>query len=432
MKGILISGVSSNSGKTIITASILRLLYNRGIDVRGFKIGPDYIDTAYHEIASCAKSYNIDMWSMRENTINDIFNTGGKLGIIEGVMGLFDGAADGSASSAAVAVKYNLPIILIIDAFGQSQSVCAIINGFNLFDENVKIAGVIFTRIGSIKHEKLLDNAMSKYLPNIKVFGYIYRNDKFEIDNRHLGLVQACEDKNLSKKFDEIGEILEKSLDVDGLLSIASDVKVENLETDYIKPLGKKIAVASDNAFNFKYNHVIRAWENSGSTIHYFSPLNDEAPLNDCDAMFLPGGYPELYLNELSSNHNFLNSVREFKKEGKVIYGECGGYMVMGKYITGKCGKQYDMLGILNIATSFAVRKLQLSYCDITVENDSICEKGNKLRGHEFHYSVEIENNSLPLFEVTDVLGMSTRKVGSVNDNAFGSYIHIIDKVDNG
>lgn len=429
MKGILISGLSSNSGKTIITASILRILYNRGINVRGFKVGPDYIDTAYHEIATNKKAYNIDMWSMRDSTINDIFNIDGDFGIVEGVMGLFDGAADGTASSASIALKYDLPIVLIIDAFGQSQSVCAIIKGFNIFDENVKIAGVIFTRIGSIKHEKLLDNAMQKYLPDIKVFGYIYRNDKFEIDNRHLGLVQACENSGLSKKFDELASIVEKSLDINAIINIAHDIKLTDDDVDYIKPLGKKIAVASDKAFNFKYNHIIRAWEKMGSKIYYFSPLNDEEPNIECDALFLPGGYPELFLEQISSNYNFINSVRKFHSDGKIIYGECGGYMVMGKYITGKCGKQFEMLNIFNMATSFGIRKLQLSYCDILVEQNCVFPKGTKLRGHEFHYSVEIENNEKPLFEVSDVLGISTNKVGCINNNSFGSYIHIIDKV---
>ena len=435
MSGIILAGVSSNSGKTTITMGLLRALYNQGKNPVSAKVGPDYIDPSFHT-KSCKKDcVNLDMWAMNDATINtqiSYLKNKGDITIIEGVMGLFDGAADGTASTAHIARKTGYPIILVLDAFGQSSSIAGIVKGFDELEPDIKISGVILNRTGSQKHIEILVKALQKYVPHIPYIGAMPRENAVVLDNRHLGLVQADEISNIDTFLETSANWVQEHLNIKALLDIAKKPNdFTNIKHTPIPPLGKHIAVAKDEAFNFIYPHIIHGWEKAGAKISYFSPLKDEAPNNNADSVYLAGGYPELYAEILSNNQIFQSSMRAFANEEKTIFGECGGFMVLGENITDKAGIKHTMLGLLPISTSFKDPKLHLTYRKITTLTDSPFGKaGTVLKGHEFHYAHVTENNSnQPLFKVEDALGEKKETVGAKKGSVYGSYMHLIDTV---
>ena len=435
MTSVLIAGASTNSGKTIITASILRALKNRGLNVRGGKIGPDYIDPKFHAIASDSFSLNVDAWAMNDNTLHRNLATmeqDSDITIIEGVMGLFDGASDGSASSAEVAKKMGLPIILCLDVWGQSQSISAIVNGFDTLDEDIKISGIILTRIGTEKHLKILKQSLQKYIPHIPLIGTIFRNEIFELESRHLGLVHPSSenDKTLNKLLDKTANIISQQVDLDKLISIGKKSKAITNDKIAIPKFSNHIAVSYDKAFSFCYPHIINSWKKEGAKISFFSPLNDEAPDENASSIYLCGGYPELYCETLAKNKIFKLGMLKHAEKGTFIFGECGGFMTLGKSITDKNNVEHKMLGLLDLKTSFAKKKLHLSYQNIKLLKE--CNLGTKnslFKGHEFHYATITHQSGEPLFEVNNACNSKNEIVGLVNNNVIGSFIHLFDKI---
>ena len=435
MPSILMAGASTGSGKTIITASILRALKNRGLNVSGGKVGPDYIDPKYHAIASGEFAYNLDGWAMSDETLNRnlsyLENKGSDFTIIEGVMGLFDGAADGSSSPAEIAKKMNLPIVLCLDVFGQSTSISAIIKGFDNLDPDIKISGIILTKVGSEKHLKILKDSLQKYVPHIPFLGGLFRHELFEIKSRHLGLVTPSPNHNaeLNDVLDKCAEIVEAELDLDKLIDIAKSSNAKNNEKIALPTNAKKISVVYDEAFNFAYPHIINQWKLSGIEVSFCSYYNNELPDEDVDCIYMCGGYPELYLEKLSQNIEFKNAIIKHAKKGTFIFGECGGFMALGKSITDKDGKKHEMLGLLDLETSFEKHKLHLSYRNIELLAD--CNLGNTgdiFKGHEFHYATITQQSGDPLFKVSDAMGNDEQSVGLIKDNVAGSFMHLIEK----
>jgi cobyrinic acid a,c-diamide synthase len=430
----LIAAPSSGSGKTVLTLALLRAFQKRGITVGSFKVGPDYIDPVFHHRASGRPCFNLDSWAMRDGTqtavLSKVFNDN-RLIIGEGVMGLFDGARDGSGSTADIASQYDLPIILVLDARGQSTSAGAVLSGFNSFRPGVKIAGVIFNKTGGPGHIQMLSAAADQV--GIPALGFVPRTDSLGLDHRHLGLVQARETTDLERFLEKASEVIEAHVDLDGMLSLAQKrTQITKGELPAILPLGQKIAVAEDDAFSFTYPHILSAWKNAGVELSFFSPLADQVPSTKADAIYLPGGYPELHCEKLSSAENFRAGMRRAAEAGTAIYGECGGFMVLGESLTAKDNKPYPMLNLLPIQTSFAEPKLHLGYRNAIIESNCVLgATGSAFKAHEFHYAKLSASEPIsPLFLLSDALGKDIGVAGAIRDNIAGSFIHIIDRID--
>ncbi|SDO99460.1 hydrogenobyrinic acid a,c-diamide synthase (glutamine-hydrolysing) /cobyrinate a,c-diamide synthase [Phyllobacterium sp. YR620] len=429
MKGLLIAAPASGSGKTTVTLGLLRALRDLGVEIAPAKAGPDYIDPAYHAVASGAPCLNLDPWAMRRDLISALaarHTEGAKLLVVEGMMGLFDGAIDGRGSAADLATHLSLPVILVVDCARQSHSIAALVSGFRDFRRNVMIAGLILNRVGSPRHEAMLRSALEPV--GIPVIGVLPRDPRLRLPERHLGLVQAGEHADLDAFVDYAAALIGKSVDLKRLEQIAGSYgpSASMANVARFPPLGQRIAVAYDNAFAFSYLHLLDGWRRRGAEIHLFSPLADEAPPTGCDAVYLPGGYPELHAGKLASASAFTAGMREAALSGMPIYGECGGYMVLGTSIEDAEGVAHRMLGLLPVETSFARRKLHLGYRRLTPLAAS--PFAASLTAHEFHYASIVHEGDAPrLFRVSDALGEDLGEAGLRVGSVSGSYMHIID-----
>jgi cobyrinic acid a,c-diamide synthase len=432
--GFMIAAPCSGSGKTTVTLGLLRAIARRGVKIASFKCGPDYIDPAFHKIATGRSSYNLDSWTMPENVLDANFLRGAKeadMVIAEGSMGLFDGVASigasGDGASADIAARFNLPVVLVIDASGQSQSAGAVAMGFRDFRPDIKLAGVILGNIASERHFLLAARGVER--AGIKIFGRLPRGVVPSIPERHLGLVQASEIPSVSKMVDALADAMEKHIDIDAIIStmLLSPVIHHPSSAPAIPVLANKIALASDVAFSFVYEHMLADWRGQGIEILPFSPLADERPDMAADICWLPGGYPELYAEKLAGNRNFLQGLRDFAAL-KPVHGECGGYMTLGEAIIDASGKEWKMAGLLPLVTSFAKRKLHLGYRSVRLALDSpIGSKNSLVRGHEFHYaSIIKQGEAESLGEAHDANGASLGSAGMRLGNVSGSFFHMV------
>lgn len=429
MKGLLIAAPSSGSGKTTVTLGLLRALRNLGADIAPAKAGPDYIDPAYHTVASGVPCINLDPWAMRSDLISALaarHTESEKTLIVEGMMGLFDGALDGKGSAADLADHLSLPIVLVVDCARQSHSIAALVSGFRDFRRNIMIAGLILNRVGSARHEMMLRSALKPV--GIPILGSLPKSQQLQLPERHLGLVQAGEHRDLENFIESAASMISERVDIPRILDIArrygSTESMANIRR--IPPLGQRIAVARDNAFAFSYVHLIDGWRRRGAEISFFSPLADEPPATNCDAVYLPGGYPELYAGQLAAAGRFAGGMTEAANRSTSVYGECGGYMVLGESIEDAAGSKHKMLGLLPVETSFAKRKLHLGYRRLEPLDDSPFK--TPLTGHEFHYaSIVREGKADRLFRVNDALGENLGEAGLRAGSVSGSYMHIID-----
>ncbi|PWL17700.1 cobyrinic acid a,c-diamide synthase [Falsochrobactrum shanghaiense] len=429
MNGFMIAAPSSGSGKTTITLGLLRALRRMDVALAPVKAGPDYIDPGYHKAASGAVCFNLDPWGMRAELISALssrMTEGGKLLVAEGMMGLFDGANSNGGSSADLARMLDLPVVLVVDCARLSHSVAAIVSGFSAFRKNVLIAGVILNRVGGARHEAMLREAL---LPlGIPVLGALPHDDALLLPERHLGLVQAGEHSDLERFLDHAADMMEAHIDFRILRHIwlGSKRPAAMANVPRLAPLGNRIAVARDDAFAFAYAHVFEAWHRRGAEISFFSPLADEGPAPDADAVYLPGGYPEAFAGKLAQLHRFREGMNGAVSRGAMVYGEGGGYIVLGEGLQDAEGLRHEMLGLLPLETSFAKRKLHLGYR--IVEPLEGAPWKMPLSAHEFHYtSIVLEGAAQRLFSVNNAqgekLGEAGQRVGSVS----GSFMHIID-----
>lgn len=429
MNGFLVAAPASGSGKTTLTLGLLRALRRRGEALAPVKVGPDYIDPAYHQAASGAECFNLDPWAMRPELISALssrITEGGRLLVAEGMMGLFDGALDGRGSSADLARLLDLPVVLVVDCARQSHSIAALVSGFSRFRKDVLVAGVVLNRVGSPRHEAMLRAALEPL--RVAVLGAVPRDEALSLPERHLGLIQAGEHADLERFLDHAADVMEERVDFAALRHIWSRPKQHEAMANVprLKPLGSRIAVARDDAFAFSYAHVLAAWRRRGAEISFFSPLADEAPSPDADAVYLPGGYPELHGGRLAAAARFGEGMRAAASRGANIYGECGGYMVLGEALEDAGGERHAMLGLLPLETSFAQRRLHLGYR--VLEPLPASPWRATLRAHEFHYaSIVREGAAERLFRVRDALGEDMGEAGLRAGSVSGSFMHIID-----
>ncbi|KKL77122.1 hypothetical protein LCGC14_2038070, partial [marine sediment metagenome] len=322
MPGLILAAPASGAGKTTLTLALLRALRRRGLDVRGAKSGPDYIDPAFHQAASGAPCLNLDAWAMPPHRLIARASGPGLL-LIEGAMGLFDGAPpDGRGATADLARLFNLPVVLIVDAARMAQSVAPLVAGFARHDPKVRIGGIILNRVGSDRHARMLKRVLDPL--GLPVLGAVPRDPGLARPSRHLGLVQAKEDPALDPFLDRAADVIEASLDLDALCALGRPLPVPSRSV-HRRPPAQTIAVACDLAFSFGYPHLMAEWQAAGAELRPFSPLADMAPPK-ADLIYLPGGYPELHANRLASNRRFLDGLRKAAADTD-IHGECGGYM---------------------------------------------------------------------------------------------------------
>lgn len=430
MNGFVVSAPHSGSGKTIVTLGLLRALKDKGVAVAPAKAGPDYIDPAFHQAASGEACINLDPWAMRPDLLQLLaaHHASGRLLAVEAMMGLFDGAADGTGSAADLAALLGLPIVFVVDASRMAQSAAALVAGYRNHRPDVHFAGVVLNRVGSARHEVMLRTALEPI--GLPVLGVVPHNRVLVVPERHLGLVQASEHDALEPMVQAAGEIMAEHCDLSAIAGLTTDSPAnEGGATLRLPPLGQHMAVARDTAFAFSYPHLLDGWRAQGVELSFFSPLADEAPAGDAEAVFLPGGYPELHASQLAAADQFRAGMAAARDRGATIYGECGGYMVLGEALTDAAGDSHAMLGFLPVETSFAKRTRHLGYRRLNPLATG--PWAMPLTAHEFHYTTIVrEGPGDPLFAATDALGNDLGPQGLQVGRVCGSWQHVIDRSD--
>ncbi len=429
-KAIIIAAPGSGSGKTIFSMGLIAAMKARGLISVAAKTGPDYIDAAYLGLAGENSTINLDPWSMGKQRLFDLGASHAAKAdfmVIEGVMGLFDGAVDGKGSTADLAALMQLPIIFVIDAKRQSHSVAALVAGFSNWRSDISIGGLILNNVASPRHEKILRSALKAI--DIPLLGVIPRQNDMQIPSRHLGLVLPGEVDGIEDFINRAGQLVEKHCDLDEVFALAQPLGtnsiVQNTPSQKLAPLGQHIAIARDQAFAFCYQHWLHDWKKAGSSISFFSPLANEAPDASADAIFLPGGYPELFGEKLAMADRFFKGLSDAEKRGALIYGECGGYMVLGELLKDREGKSHKMASLLPHTTSIERPRRILGYRNLN--HNSALPWPKHLKGHEFHYSTSSPHSLDALYQASDALGEVQPAMGAMNGKILGSYAHIID-----
>ena len=441
MNGFMIAAPQSGSGKTTVALAIMAAFRRRGLKVAPFKCGPDFIDPGYHRLASGRISINLDAWICPPPFVRDTFafhSFGADVAVIEGVMGLFDGLGSSrEGSSAEVAQLSGAPVVLVVNARGMAASAAAVVKGFAGFDEQVKIAGVIFNNVGSVAHGEMLRQAIAGSLPEIAVFGCILRDDSLAIPSRHLGLV-TVEDNPLSREYlEQLADMAERSLDLDRLAGVGLTLPPfphpnlpfmpqRELEEEGTKSKACRIAVARDAAFCFVYEDNLRLLRNAGATVIEFSPLEDARLPEGISGIYLPGGYPELYAVRLASNVSMIHALRDAAESDVPVYAECGGfiYLTEGMEASGETAAA-DFVGVFPVRARMLPKRKALGYRQAELLS-ATGVSGMLLRGHEFHYSEigAMPENIERCYRVSrngKELGLEGYRI----KNCLGSYLHL-------
>lgn len=436
---IVIAGARSGVGKTTITTGIMGALYRRGHKVQPFKCGPDYIDPSYHKMACGEASRNLDTWLLSHDTVLECFgraSINSDIAVVEGVMGLYDGHANltEEGSTAEVAKLLNAPVILIVDAAKVARSIAAEVLGYQQFDRDVNIAGVIINGIGSPRHLEFCKPPIEE-ATGLPVIGYMPRRDDLRAPERHLGLVPVVEGPVADEWLDKLVAQIEETIDLDKLLEMATQANTPTVSPTVYpsQPVAKKtkIAVAMDKAFNFYYQDSLDLLEAWGAEIVPFSPLNDSRLPEGVSGVYLGGGFPEIFAAELAQNQDMLQSIREAGNSKIPTYAECGGLMYLGTSLTDFEGVRHEMVGLLPVESSMEKSRLTLGYREIkALANGPLLSEGQTIRGHEFHWSIsDVEDFSdgghSHASAAYEVISQDGRLEGIRQGSVWASYIHL-------
>jgi len=388
---IVIAATQSGSGKTTIVTGLLAALRQRGLKSQPYKIGPDYIDPGYHELAAGTKGHNLDTWLVPKDKIQSIFYQSAKdadIAVIEGVMGLYDGGKNGISSTASLAKLLKAPVILVIDVKSMGDSAAAIALGFKQYDLDVWFAGVILNRVGSKSHQEMIESALKKI--GIEVLGVVFRDEGLHMPERHLGLVPTQETDS-ALFVERLGKMMDEKLAIERIQQIAQlapklvvdEMKKQQVQVDK----GVTIAVAKDEAFSFYYPASLAVLEQLGANIVYFSPLEDKE-LPAADGIILGGGFPEVFAQRLENNIEFRKSLKKAAEQKIPIYAECGGFMYLTNYLIDFSGDKHEMVGIIPCGCRMNNKLQTVGYVEAAMKQDTLLGKaGTVLRGHEFHFS---------------------------------------------
>ncbi len=432
----VIAGAASSSGKTVVTLGIMEALRRRGVIVQPFKAGPDFIDPGHHSALLKRPSYNLDGWMMGRIGVEKTFYRnlpGSDIGIVEGVMGLFDGkdGAGEEGSTAELSKFLELPIALVIDASKTARSAGAVVKGFESFDPKADIRWVIFNRTGSPAHCRALRDAMPEG-SRIKVLGCIPKDETLSMPSRHLGLVTSEDISKVTwRRFvKRAARVMEENVDLDGFigeLKRCGKVRSRNLGSK-IPPARPRasIAVARDRAFCFYYRENLEILEGFGARLVFFSPLEDDSLPEGVNGIYIGGGYPELYGRELEANIPLRREIKALAMGGLPVFAECGGLMYLGRRVTDKEGRRYDLCGVFPWTSRMLPKRKALGYREVTVEPCPVLPGGGVVRGHEYHYS-EISKPPSRLKRVFSFSGRDGEKTreGYLYKNALASYVHV-------
>lgn len=429
MRGIVIAGTNSGCGKTTVTIGLVSLLAERGHKIAPFKTGPDFIDPAFHRKVTGTPSYNLDTFLMRSEVINHLYANHTKnkdFAVVEGVMGLYDGMGDEATGSAAELSKLlDLPVLLVVSCKSMYQSVAAIVSGFKHFDPQVNVAGVILNHVPNADSYAFLKKYIETHT-GVPCVGYLPTNKDISLESRHLGLVQAGEVAGLDEKIEKLTALLRETIDVELLEKIATQAKIQAVSLQVAEPWKRdlsslRIAVARDKAFQFYYENNLELLEENGAELLYFSPLNDaHLPLN-IDAIYIGGGYPEVFAKELSENKSMLQEMKTAAVWGLPIFAECGGLMYLTEGIEDAEGDFNPMVGVFNCKVQMTGRLQRFGYCNVSY-NESMT------RAHEFHRSRIIPAAEEPNYTMSYQLSKPEKNknwtCGLKYKNVLGGYAH--------
>ncbi len=432
-KAIVIAGVRSGVGKTTIATGIMGALTRRGHRVQPFKAGPDYIDPSYHHLACGVPSRNLDTWLLPHPTVTELFRRAGgddKVCVVEGVMGVFDGHSSltEEGSTAQLAKLLNAPVVLVVDAAKVARSVAAEVLGYQQFDPSLRIAGVILNGVGGPRHLEFCQPQIQA-TTGLPVLGYLPRREQFVQPERHLGLIPTVEGTVVEEWYDALIAQVEETIDLDGILKMAAtasppggDPQVYPAEPQTVRA---RIAIAQDKAFSFYYQDSLDLLEAWGAELVPFSPLTDESLPPAVGGVYIGGGFPEMFARELSENRPMLESMRDALAREVPVYAECGGLMYLGSSLSDLDGADYPMVGAIPVVTSMSNRQLTLGYREVEAcEDTPLLKRGQRVRGHEFHWSVLTEQPG-PEQAVYRVVDQDNRPEGFRMGSIWASYIHI-------
>jgi cobyrinic acid a,c-diamide synthase len=431
---LVIAGVSSGVGKTTVTLGILEALRRRGLTVQGFKVGPDFIDPGFHALATGRPADNLDSWMCgHDHVVTTVARRTADvdLAVVEGVMGCFDGleGASEAGSTAEIAKWLGAPVVLVLDAGAMARSAAAVLLGFERFDTDVELAGVIFNRVGGPVHRQWLNDAVAEACET-RVLGALPHEPALALPERHLGLVTAAEGGYSDELRGRLAELVEQYVDVGALLDAARS-RVERRPPDRVGSCRQgavaTIAVARDEAFQFYYRDNLDLLEEAGARIVYWSPLHDGA-LPEADGLYLGGGYPELYARALSANATVLRQVRAFAESDRPVYAECGGLMYLAESLTDLDGGVWPMVGLLPAPVRMERGCLAIGYREVEIVGPSpLGPSGTRARGHEFHRSAlgPVPPMVARVYSIRDGLGREARPEGFAVGQVLMSYVHL-------
>lgn len=417
--GFLIAAPASGTGKTTVALGIMRALIDRGIAVAPFKTGPDYIDTQYHAVASRRPSVNLDTFLSPGPALTGLFGcyvsaNGGAVAVVEGAMGLFDGYDRDRGSCADVARTLGLPVVLVVNARSAAYTLAPLLAGLRDFDDRVRVAGVIFNRVGSARHRAMVRAAAADV--GMRVLGCIPSDTSLSLPSRHLGLTLSQRDE-MEAFVANAARIVADNVDLDAIKELTYNTVVPAVHAvGSGAPL--RIAVARDMAFSFIYTATADALARRGDVV-YFSPMTDRALPDGCDVVYLPGGYPELHTAQLAANITMLESIRRYAAGGGRILAECGGLIYLCRGLLDAAGVHHDMCGVLPMTATMEGARLHLGYRSLTLG-------GLRLHGHEFHYSRLVDPDALPsVATVTDAMGNHVDTPLYRHHNVIAGYTHL-------
>ncbi len=438
---VLIAGDRSSSGKTTICIGILSILRDLGFTVQGFKVGLDYIDPGFHTLISGRNSRNLDGFLMSPEVVKEIFGRaceGADIAVIEGVRGLYEGLNYNTdvGSTAQIAKILQCPVVLVVDASSITRSVAALVNGYRSFDTDVRLSAVILNNIGGKRHGEKAERAVREYC-GLEVIGKIPRRSDLAISMRHLGLVTAMECKNRWPDFkDVLGSIrqtVEENTDISALVEIAKTAQALELPEPQVfrqqEAKRVRIGIALDEAFNFYYPDTLDLLMQEGAELVYFSPIHDKRLPQGLDALYIGGGFPEIYAAELASNTTMMGDIRAFHDAHGVMYAECGGLMYLMSELEYN-RESFDMCGLIAGRVKFKERRL-VNYVEVELQQDCILgRRGNRFKGHEFHRSeIELRNSSKIQFAYRMLRGEGIYEgmdgIITDNPNCLAAYTHL-------
>ncbi len=477
-RGLVVAGIRSGCGKTLATLGLAAAFRERGLRVQGFKVGPDFIDPTHLAAVSGRPVHNLDGWILRRDVTLELFHRYARdtdVCLVEGVMGLFDGASgsEESGSTAQMAKWLGFPVVLVVDARSQGRSAAALVRGFHDFDPELSLAGVIFSQVGGSSHEALLREAMSAYLPDLPCLGFLPRRPDMVLPSRHLGLFMAtdlvrspaekpsedgpegmpegmagAENHSReqttfwdSRRRESLAAWAEQGLDLEWIQRISEQPVFTNpasagQATESASPSGSlpgaasgvTIGVARDSAFCFYYQENFRLLERAGARLVFFSPLADEGLPEGVAGLYVGGGYPEIYSAALAANRPMHEAIRKAALDGMPVYAECGGMMYLLSELEDVDGKRYSMVDFFPGRAKMHSRFQALGYRKVELLADGVLGPvGTVLRGHEFHYSglEEISESTYdPAFRVEDRRGRANL-AGFRRGNVVASYVHL-------